>query len=42
MIDYFEILETTKGDHLALHDGYKYRMYRINSVNLRTWVPMLE
>ncbi|CAI6358280.1 unnamed protein product [Macrosiphum euphorbiae] len=38
----FEVIETTKGHPLAIHDDYKYRKYRINNANIITWVYLNE
>ncbi|XP_060849551.1 uncharacterized protein LOC132928713 [Rhopalosiphum padi] len=42
MNDSLEILETTKGKALAVHNGYQYRRYRTNNVNVTTWVCLNE
>ena len=38
----FEVIETTKGNFLALHDGYQYRKYRTNTANITTWECLNE
>jgi len=38
----FEVLETTKGNPLAIHDDYQYRKYRTNNTNVITWVCLNE
>jgi len=31
----FEVIETTKGHPLAIHDDYQYRKYRTNNANIK-------
>ncbi|XP_060845637.1 uncharacterized protein LOC132925246 [Rhopalosiphum padi] len=42
MNDSLEILETTKGKALAVHNDYQYRKYRTNNENVTTWVCLNE
>ncbi|KAF0713219.1 MULE domain-containing protein [Aphis craccivora] len=38
----FEVIETTKGHPLAIHDDYQYRKYQTNNANIITWVCLNE